>query len=107
MHLPQGFIFCPGDCVEVMDEVSFYSARKRLVEVGFIEKRDYLKSLVPGEPDIFSESARWKKYKPSESEMKRLERARQRGQKRVLRGRYRRNAFLRKNPNLNRTATVK
>lgn len=96
--LPDGFSFAFTNCRELVDETTFYAARKRLVDIGFLERRDELKRLTPGAPDVFSASSKWMHYQPSVAESARLRTMEQRKQRSVERGQARKRLFIEKHP---------
>lgn len=96
--LPDGFSYAFTNCHELLDERTFYDGRKRLVDVGFLERRDDLKRLTPGAPDVFSPSRRWTKYQPSDAEMARLAALEQRKQTSITRGQARKRRFMEQHP---------
>ncbi len=96
--LPDGFSFAFTNCRELIDETSFYDARKRLVEIGFLERRDDMKRLTPGAPDVFSASSKWMHYQPSTAEAARLRTMEQRKQRSLERGQARKRLFIEKHP---------
>ncbi len=67
-----GLVLTHGICPDV-DSETFYIARNRLCEVGFIERAPGMKRGIPGEADRFRECAGWMKYEPAPEERERLE----------------------------------
>jgi len=96
--LTDGFCYAFTNCRELIDETSFYDARKRLVEIGFLERRDDMKRLTPGAPDVFSASSKWMHYQPSAAEAARLQSMEQRKQRSLERGQARKRLFIEKHP---------
>ena len=103
--LPDGFSYTFKNCLEGINETSFYDARKRLVDVGFMVRRDDLKRLTPGAPDVFSASSGWMKYQPSDAESARLASSEQRKQNSLARGQARKRRFIEKHPHRRKAKT--
>lgn len=92
-HLESGFEYTWSVCLENVWEDTLGRAKRRLLEVGFIDAPPEIQSERPGAPTRYQPSSSWRKYKPSADEANKIASYNKRRKKRIAEKNRRRSRF--------------